>query len=208
MVTYTTEALQDLVGAKPVGPINPIHERPTFSSLWHLQQQLLLGIQKVTNTAYPNDCHSGYITSGEAFALYSTKEWQEPADVGECFEIPPSSITETEQRTDEKRWELQKEKRNTFENLLLVLTKTFEDVIDPALHTDSQGLATRGFGNTKPYDVLPHMNSLYGKPSLTGLEGALLRLNEPMNRNHPIEVTLRGIEEVQIFRLANPKEDR
>ena len=53
----------------------------------------------------------------------------EPSDVGESFEIPPSSITETEQRTDEKIWELQKEKRNNFENLLMVLTQTFEDVI-------------------------------------------------------------------------------
>ena len=52
----------------------------------------------------------------------------EPADFRECFEIPTSSITETEQRTEEKRWELQKEKRNTFDNLLMVLTKTFEDV--------------------------------------------------------------------------------
>ena len=59
----------------------------------------------------------------------------EPADVGECFEIPPSSITDIEQRIKEKRWELQKEKRNTFENLLMVLTKTFEDVIEPAFHT-------------------------------------------------------------------------
>ena len=118
----------------------------------------------------------------------------EPADVEEWFEIPPSSITETEQRIDEKRWELQKEKRNTFENLLMVLTKTFEDSIDPALHTGSHGLATRGFGNTKPYDVLAHMHSLYGKPSLTELEGALFRLNEPMNSSHLIEVMLRGIE--------------
>ena len=110
----------------------------------------------------------------------------EPADVGECFEIPPSSITETEQRTDEKRWELQKEKRNTFENLLIFLTKTFEDVIDPTFHTGSRGLATRGFGNTKPYEVLAHMHSLYGKPSLTELEGALLCLNVPMNRSHTI----------------------
>ena len=29
-----------------------------------------------------------------------------------------------------------------------------------------------------------------------------------MNRSHPIEVMLRGIEEVQIFILANPEEDR
>ena len=101
MVTYTIEALQALVGAKPVGPINPIHERPTFPSLWHPQQQLVEGLRKVTNTAYPNDGHLGYILSKEEFALYSTKEWMEPADVGECFEIPPSSITETEQRTEE-----------------------------------------------------------------------------------------------------------
>ena len=133
------------------------------------------------------------------------KRWMEPADVGECLEIPSSSITETEQRTEEKRWELQKEKRNTFENLLMVLTKTFEDVIDPTLHTGSHGLETRGFGDTKPYDVLAHIHSLYGKPSLTELEDALLRLNEPMNRSHPIEVMLRGIEEVQIFLLANPE---
>ena len=72
----------------------------------------------------------------------------------------------------------------------MVLTKTFEDVIDPAFHTGSHGLATRESGSTKPYDVLAHMHSLYGKPSLTELEGALLRLNEPMNRNHTIEVLL------------------
>ena len=34
-----------------------------------------------------------------------------------------------------------------------------------------------------------------------------MRLNEPMNRSHPIKVMLRGIEEVQIFLLANPEED-
>ena len=90
----------------------------------------------------------------------------------------------------------------------MVLTKTFKDVIDPAFHTGSRGLATRRFGNTKPYDVLAHIHSLYGKPSLTELEGALLRLNDPMNRSHPIEVMLRWIEEVQIFLLANPEEDR
>ena len=101
MVTYTIEALQALVRAKPVGPIETIHERPTFSSLWHLQQQLVEGLRKVTNTAYPNDGHSRYILSKEAFALYSTKEWMEPSDVRECFEIPLSSITETEQRTEE-----------------------------------------------------------------------------------------------------------
>ena len=80
-----------------------------------------------------------------------------------------------------KRWELQKEKRNTFENLLMVLTKTLEYVIDPAFHTGSRGLETRGFGNIKPYDVLAHIHSLYGKPSLMELEGAIVRLLIPLN---------------------------
>ena len=73
MVTYTIEALHALVGAKPVGPIDKIHERPTFSSLWDLQKQLVEGLRKVTNTAYPNDGPSVYILSIEAFSLYSTK---------------------------------------------------------------------------------------------------------------------------------------
>ena len=90
----------------------------------------------------------------------------------------------------------------------MVLPKTLEDVIDPAFHTGSCGLATRGFVNTKPYEVLSHIHSLYGKPSLIELEGALLCLNEPMNCSHPIEVMLWGIEEVQIFLLAKPEEDR
>ena len=35
-----------------------------------------------------------------------------------------------------------------------------------------------------------------------------MHLNEPMNHSHPIEVILRGIEEVQIFLFANPEEYR
>ena len=35
-----------------------------------------------------------------------------------------------------------------------------------------------------------------------------MRLNEPMNRSHPIEVMLQGLEEVQIFLLAYPEENR
>ena len=101
MVTYTIEALRALVGTKPVGPIDPIHERPTFSSLWHLQQHLVEGLRKVTNTAYTNDGHSGYILSREAFALYLTKEWQEPADVGECFGTPP--FVHHQDRTENQR---------------------------------------------------------------------------------------------------------
>lgn len=50
--------------------------------------------------------------------------------------------------------------------------------------------------------------ALYGKPSLTKLDKALTRLHEPMDRTAPIEVMLRNVEEIQMFLLANPDEDR
>ena len=49
---------------------------------------------------------------------------------------------------------------------------------------------------------------LYGKPSYFELEKALLHLSEPMDRNMPIKVMLKGIEDVQMFLLANEEEGR
>jgi hypothetical protein len=50
--------------------------------------------------------------------------------------------------------------------------------------------------------------ALYGKPSLSELDKALARLHDPMDRTAPIEVMLREVEEIQMFLLANPDEDR
>ena len=61
MVKYTTSTLQAMVGAKPTGTINKIHERPTFSTLWNLQRQLVDGICKVVNVNSSLDDHVGYI---------------------------------------------------------------------------------------------------------------------------------------------------
>ena len=50
--------------------------------------------------------------------------------------------------------------------------------------------------------------TLYGKPTVQELEGALKRLLNPMERNDPIEVMLRDIEDVQMFLLAHPEGDK
>ena len=63
MVNYTISTLQAMVGANPTGPIDNIHERPTFSTLWHLQRQLVNGLRKVGKVNFPLDVHSGYILS-------------------------------------------------------------------------------------------------------------------------------------------------
>ena len=84
-----------MVGVNPTGPVNKIHERPTFSNIWHLQSELVEGQRKVGNFTFPLDVHAGYILSKEAFALFSRKEWKDPEEVGKYYEILVTAITET-----------------------------------------------------------------------------------------------------------------
>ena len=70
-----------------------------------------------------------------AFSMYSTKEWQDPPDMGEYFEIPVMAITETEQKTEERRWRAEKDLHDTFLNVRTAVRDCLERVINPAYHT-------------------------------------------------------------------------
>ena len=65
MAKYTIATLQAMVGAKPTGPIDKIHKRPTFITLCHLQHQFIDGLHKVGNYKSPLDIHAVYILSKE-----------------------------------------------------------------------------------------------------------------------------------------------
>ena len=82
MVKYIIATLQAMVGAKPTGPTDKIHERPTFSTVCHLQIQLVDGLRKLVNFKFPLDSHSGCILLKEAFSLFSSKECRYPKEVG------------------------------------------------------------------------------------------------------------------------------
>ena len=90
-----------MVGAKPTIPIDKIHWCSTFSTLWHLQRKIINEIRKLGNVKYPLDGHAGYILLKDAFTLFSSKEWKDPEEVGEYYKIPITTITETEQITEE-----------------------------------------------------------------------------------------------------------
>ena len=206
MVKYTVEAITAILT-----PIRPVQGRPTFRGLWHLAQQLSECLGKLTHPRHPNEGFAGYMMAIAAFALYTTTPWQDPQDVGEYFEIPAVAITETEQRSKENKWKAEKDLRDNFDNVRTALRLLFERIIDPAYHsggTGTGGLARRGFGNDEPPDILARLQRLYGKPSLQELDQALLRLNDPMDRNQPVEVMLRAMEEIQMFPMAHPDGDR
>ena len=59
MVKYAIEKLQAMVGVKPTFPIDKIHDRPTFSTLWNIQCQLVGGLQKLVSVKYPLDVNAG-----------------------------------------------------------------------------------------------------------------------------------------------------
>ena len=81
--------------------------------------------------------------------------------------------------------------------------KIFKEVINPAFHSISHGLATQVFGTTPPVNILDNLQRLYGKTSYQELDAALLRLNEQIKWMQPVEVMIIVIEEVQLFLLAN-----
>ena len=206
MVKYTVEAITVILN-----PIQSIPQRPTFRGLWHLVQHLSECLGKITHPKHPNEGFAGYMMTAAAFALYSTTPWDDPKDVGEYFEIPMLTITETEQKTEERKWKAEKDLRDNFENVRTALRLLFERIIDQAYHsggTGTGGLARRGFGNDEPPDILARLQRLYGKPSLQELDQALMRLNDPMDRNQPVEVMLRAMEEIQMFLMAHPDGDR
>ena len=104
MVKYTMATLQAMVDTKPTRPTEKIHKHPTFINLWKLQLQLVYGLRKLGNVKFLLESHAGYIWSKYAFTLFSSKEWKDPKEVGEYYEIPATAITETEQRTKENKW--------------------------------------------------------------------------------------------------------
>ena len=64
------------------------------------------------------------------------------------------------------------------------------------------------FGLLTAPQIISRMKLNYGKPGIGEIKKAPLRLNDPMDRDMPIEVMLRSLEEVQMFLLASPEENR
>ena len=100
-----------MVGKKPTGPIDKIHERQKIITLCNLQLQIVGRLRKVGNVKSSLYSHASYILSKEAFTLFSSKEWKDPEKVGKYYKIPVTVTTATEQRTKESKWKVKKEKQ-------------------------------------------------------------------------------------------------
>ena len=69
-------------------------------------------------------------------------------------------------------------------------------------------MGATGFGPLTAPQIISRMQLNYEKYGIGEIKKALLCLNEPMDRNMPIEVMLRSLEEVYMFLLESPEENR
>ena len=141
----------------------------------------------------------------EEFAIRSATTWTKPEVVGKFFVIPVTAISTGHQEQLKGEYKYKKEISDTYDVILMALKATFERVIDKAYHTTGNtGIMGDGFGQLTPYDILQRLRKMYGRANIQEIEAKLLHLNSPMDRNLPVEVMIRDIEDVQRFLLANP----
>ena len=202
MVKYSIEAIASLLK-----PIEAIPGRPTFGTLYRAQQDIVDVLRKLHHPQYPDDGFSGYMLPPRAFRLYNAAlPWSNPSDVGEYFTTPALAVSDAEIRVAENEWQSKKDHHDNFLHLIAALRDLFERIIDPAYHSANMG--RKGFGTAEPPTILFRLQREYGKPSLHEIDEALRRLNDPMDRDQPIEVMLRAVEEVQLFLLSHPEPDQ
>ena len=102
----------------------------------------------------------------------------------------------------------QKILEENIDTLCTAVTQIFEITIDDTYHKGATNIGQRGFGYLTIKEILENLPHLYGKPSLPKLEKALLKLHEPMYYTIPVEVMLRGMEEIKMSLPANPNKER
>eukprot|EP00978_Attheya_sp_CCMP212_P027416 scaffold91780_cov26-Attheya_sp.AAC.1 len=204
MVKYSLEAVSALLANIP-----KINGRPTFSSLWRLSQSLNIALRGMDHPDYLDHGWTEYMLTIEEYALVSTTPFVPPQDVGNIYVMPQTAITDRDQQAAKAQWDYLKEMHDSFKNIKTALKTMFERVIEASFHTSGNAaLMSTGFGTMTPPEIMTRMRRFYGKATIQELEKQLLILQQPMDRNNPVEVMLRSIEEVQMFLLADAEENQ
>ena len=199
MVQYSLEAVNALLN------IGTIDGWPTFHSLWTLAHSIYDALRKLDHPDHPTNGWSGYLMTREEYALRSPNIWQDPEDVGKYFKTPPKAITTGDQKAAKGECTYKHKLQESHDTIKMALKALFERVIDKAYHTTgTTGLMGNGFGQLTPYEILKKMWLMYGRPTVQEIKQNLLVLHNSMDRNLPVEVMLKDIEDVQRFLLANP----
>ena len=70
---------------------------------------------------HPYEGHTGYMMTPTAYALYSTTQWQDPDDVGNYFIVPTTAITNTNQKSEERKLQTRRNLLDAYRNMRTAL---------------------------------------------------------------------------------------
>ena len=129
-------------------------------------------------------------------------------DVGAFFNIPVIAFIDTKQRITKKQWQVDKDRRETLDNVETTLVTTLEGGIDKSYHKEGTIMGATGFGTPTAPQIISRMKQNYGNPGIGEIKKAFLCLNNPIYQNMTIEVVLKSLKKVQMFLLASPEENR
>ena len=124
------------------------------------------------------------------FALLSTKEWIYTHSVGAFFSIPTNVFTDTEQRVEENKWQVDKDRQDNLKSVETILVSVLDCAIKKYYHTGAMPMGETGFGTLTGPQIILRMQHNYGNLGITKVKKALLWINDLMDRNTPIEVIL------------------
>ena len=65
-------------------------------------------------------------------------------------------------------------------------------------------MGATGFGALTSPQIIARLHQNHGNTGIGEIKKAVLRLNDPMDLNMPIEFMLRSLKEVQMFLLESP----
>ena len=109
--------------------------------------------------------------------------------------MPTTAITMGDQEQAKGEFKYKKEIFNSYDVILMALKSTFERVIDKAYHTTGNTVIMGdGFRQLTPFKILQKLRKTYGRANIQEIESKLLQLNNPMDRNLPMEVMIWDME--------------
>ena len=79
---------------------------------------------------HPDEGYVGYTLMPKDYELYSSTRWQDPEDVGNYFIVPTTAITDTDQKSEERKWQAMKNLLDTYLNMRTALRQLFRGAIN------------------------------------------------------------------------------
>ena len=190
-----------------MGRIDPIQGRPTFTTIRHLEKQLIAGAKRIQYRACKYG-HAGDIMEKDAYKLLSTVPWPEPTDPGAYLKLDGAITSEPLIRIEEQKWKAEDIVFRTFMNFRVTMRQSLEGCIDTPYQSGATDFSDEGFGSDTPKQIILNLKHQYGDPRVEEISANMRRLLEPFDRSRTIEELIREIEDIQMFLMSIPSGDR